>query len=222
VLVFGADEARAAGMLAAAAAGPWDISAAAFVPPAAAARSAVDYVLGSNGVAAFRLEGSRAGVVARTDELRRTLGASDATEELHTSRSRTFWAEVGSGALLPEAGGQLVWRLSLPPASGIQAAQEVAQAFGGDTIVDWAGGLVWAAHEVPGALEPALDQVEKVRALIESQGGHATVMRAPDRLRADLPVFHPEAPGVAALTRRVKENFDPLSVLNPGRMTAGL
>jgi glycolate oxidase FAD binding subunit len=224
VLAFGADPARAADLLAEASAGPWDISAAAFIPPAAAARSAVDYVLGSDGVAAFRLEGSRDGIVARTDELRRTFGANGATEELHTSRSRTFWAEVGSGALLPDAqtGGQLVWRLSLPPASGMQAAKEVAHAFGGETIVDWAGGLVWAAQDVAGALESALDQVNKVRALVESFGGHATVMRAPDRLRVDLPVFHPEAPGVAALSRRVKANFDPLSVLNPGRMAAGL
>jgi glycolate oxidase FAD binding subunit len=223
VLVSGADPARAADLLSKAAAGPWDISAAAYVPPAAAGRSAVDYISVSGGAVALRLEGSREGVVARTDSLRQRLAVGVTTEELHTSRSRVFWPEVASGALLPgaEAGGSLIWRLSLPPAAGAIAAGEVEHAFGGEMIIDWAGGLVWVAHDVPGALEAALDQAQKIRAIVDHHGGHATVMRAPDRLRADLPVFHPEAPAVAALTRRVKENFDPLGVLNPGRMAAG-
>jgi glycolate oxidase FAD binding subunit len=35
-------------------------------------------------------------------------------------------------------------------------------------------------------------------------------------------VFEPEEGALAALTRRVKENFDPRGVLNPGRMFEGL
>jgi glycolate oxidase FAD binding subunit len=35
-------------------------------------------------------------------------------------------------------------------------------------------------------------------------------------------VFEPQEEGVAALTRRVKESFDPQGVLGPGRMWAGL
>ncbi|MDH3242588.1 MAG: glycolate oxidase subunit GlcE [Alphaproteobacteria bacterium] len=224
VLLFGGDRAKAAEMMAAATAGPWDVSAAAYVPPAAAARSAVDYISGSSGAAAFRLEGSREGVVARTRDLRAVLGAGGASEELHTSRSRGFWAEVASGALLPGAGGAgaMIWRLSLPPALGPLAAGEVEQAFGGETVVDWAGGLVWFALADPGPLEAAVGQAKELRAIVEKHGGHATALRAPERVRADLPVFHPEAPAVAALTRRVKQNFDPLAVLNPGRMAAGL
>jgi glycolate oxidase FAD binding subunit len=223
VLAYTGDAARAADLLARAAAGPWDISAAAYVPPVATGRSTVDYISASGGAAAFRLEGSREGVVARTKSLREAVGAG---EELHTSRSLAFWAEVACGGLLPGAGsgadGDMIWRVSLPPASGVLAARDIEQAFGGETVIDWAGGLVWAAHEAPHALETALDQVNECRVIVEKHGGHAMVMRAPDWLRADLPVFHPEAPGVAALTKRVKENFDPLCVLNPGRMTAGL
>jgi glycolate oxidase FAD binding subunit len=35
-------------------------------------------------------------------------------------------------------------------------------------------------------------------------------------------VFEPQEAALAALTRRVKESFDPNSVLNPGRMWAGV
>ena len=44
----------------------------------------------------------------------------------------------------------------------------------------------------------------------------------PTSVRAAVDVFEPEAPGVAALSKRVKESFDPKGVLNPGRMWAGV
>jgi len=41
-------------------------------------------------------------------------------------------------------------------------------------------------------------------------------------VRAAVDVFQPEEPGLRALSRRVKESFDPKGVLNPGRMWAGV
>jgi glycolate oxidase FAD binding subunit len=41
-------------------------------------------------------------------------------------------------------------------------------------------------------------------------------------VRAAVAVFEPQDQAVAALTRRVKEGFDPQGVLNPGRMYAGV
>jgi glycolate oxidase FAD binding subunit len=35
-------------------------------------------------------------------------------------------------------------------------------------------------------------------------------------------VFEPQEPGLAALTDRVKDGFDPHRILNPGRMYAGV
>ena len=42
-----------------------------------------------------------------------------------------------------------------------------------------------------------------------------------DLIRAKVPVFQPQPEGMAALSRRVKESFDPRGVLNPGRMYEG-
>jgi len=61
-----------------------------------------------------------------------------------------------------------------------------------------------------------------VRAAVARLGGHATLVRADAALRATLDVFQPEDAPLAALTRRVKESFDPQRVLNPGRMWAGV
>ena len=58
-------------------------------------------------------------------------------------------------------------------------------------------------------------QVEK---LTKRFGGHATLMRAARDARARLPVFEPEAPARAGLTRAVKAAFDGRHILNPGRM----
>ena len=84
-------------------------------------------------------------------------------------------------------------------------------------MYDWAGGLVWAAVPVSDDAHAPL-----VRASVAAAGGHATLIRAPAAVRAALDVFTPEAPGVAALNKRVKDSFDPRGVLNSGRMWAGV
>jgi len=47
--------------------------------------------------------------------------------------------------------------------------------------------------------------------------GHATLIRAPEKVRAAVPVFQPLTPALAALSGRVKESFDPKGLFNPGR-----
>jgi glycolate oxidase FAD binding subunit len=82
---------------------------------------------------------------------------------------------------------------------------------------DWAGGLIWAM------LRPCDDAGEAiVRRAVAATGGHATLIRAPVSARAAIDVFAPQNVAVAALTKRVKESFDPKGVLNPGRMWAGV
>jgi glycolate oxidase FAD binding subunit len=39
---------------------------------------------------------------------------------------------------------------------------------------------------------------------------------------ASAAVFEPQEKALAALSRRVKESFDPKGILNPGRMWAGV
>ncbi len=80
-------------------------------------------------------------------------------------------------------------------------------------IYDWGGGLIWAA------LPPAADaHAILVRERANAVGGHANLIRAGDAVRAAIDVFQPQDSGVAALSRRVKQSFDPRQILNRGRM----
>ena len=60
-----------------------------------------------------------------------------------------------------------------------------------------------------------------VNKIAADYGGHATLMKAPENVRAIAPVFHPQPKVIAALTSRLKESFDPFGILNPGRMYLG-
>ena len=59
-------------------------------------------------------------------------------------------------------------------------------------------------------------------AVAAAGGGHATLIRAPDEVRAAVPVFQPQEEALAALSARVKASFDPRGILNPGRMAVGV
>ena len=108
----------------------------------------------------------------------------------------------------------MVWKLSCPPTEGaaivgrIKARRPSAKAF-----YDWSGGLIWLAL-------PNSDDADHVlvRAALGLTGGHATLMRAPEAVRASVRVFQPQSPALAALAERVKESFDPERLFNPGRM----
>src|SRR5690606_33335996 len=111
-----------------------------------------------------------------------------------------------------------VWRLSASPARGAEIGSRIAGETGAEVLYDWAGGLIWVA------LPPREDAgASLVRgALAAHGGGHATLIRAPAAVRAAIDVFQPQDEGVAALSRRVKDGFDPLRLLNAGRMWAGV
>jgi glycolate oxidase FAD binding subunit len=86
-----------------------------------------------------------------------------------------------------------------------------------EVIYDWAGGLVWVM------LAPSDDAgAALIRRAAGACGGQAMLIRAPAATRAAVDVFSPQEPGLASLTKRVKQGFDPNGVLNPGRMWAGV
>ena len=167
------------------------------------------------GKTALRLEGVAPSVEARLKGLRELLAASGAKmEELGTLESRAFWREVRDVAPLEAAADAIVWKISCPPTEGpgivarIRAQRPSAEAF-----YDWSGGLIWLA--LPASADA---DHEIVRGALGPAGGHATLIRAAESVRASVPVFQPQPAALAALASRVKESFDPKRLFNPGRM----
>ncbi len=52
-------------------------------------------------------------------------------------------------------------------------------------------------------------------------GGHAMLVRASEEVRRNVEVFHPQPSGIAALSERVRQSFDPKNILNRGRLQRG-
>jgi glycolate oxidase FAD binding subunit len=114
-----------------------------------------------------------------------------------------LWADVREQTLpFFRADGPL-WRISLPAAAP-------ALNLPGDGLTEWGGGLRWLRADLPAAI---------VRRRAAALGGHATLFRGHD---GQGEVFHPLAPAMLALHRRVKQALDPEGVFNPGRMYEGL
>jgi glycolate oxidase FAD binding subunit len=217
VLVFGCDGARATAAMTLALNTPYDISAAAWLPDEIAAKSATGYVRDAGGsVAAIRIEGPGPSVEYRCDALRRLLAGFGQTEELHGRNSANFWREVRDVRFFAGGGDpRVVWKISVPPQAGAALTDGLCDTLEGEAFLDWGGGLVWLAT-------PAADGGHAtIRAAVAQVGGHATVIRGPAELRAAIPVFQPLDPGLARLSARLKESFDPRGVLNPGRLFAG-
>jgi glycolate oxidase FAD binding subunit len=144
----------------------------------------------------LRLEGFGPSVEARRALLR---SVSPGLRPLPEDEAAAFW----DGLRNPLAGGGVLWRFGIPPSG----APGVVEALGGDWLMDWAGGLVWSACH-----DAAL-----VRQAAEAVGGHATLLRAPEAMRAAVPALHPPAAGVSALEERVRRAFDPAGVFETGR-----
>jgi glycolate oxidase FAD binding subunit len=220
LVLRGLDDAGANRTMTAALGSPFDVSGAAHVPGSVFHAAATDLgELGSTGeaVTLLRLEGILASVVHRTAALGKLLAPFGAAQVLDDAASAAIWSSVrdvvpfaANGAL----GGRPVWRIVCPPASGGALGERLARDTGGDVIYDWGGGLIWAA------LPPRPDaQVALVRQCVNAVGGHATLVRGSDELRRNVDVFHPQPAGLAALSERVRQSFDPKNILNRGRMS---
>jgi len=198
---------------------PFDVSAAAHVPPSASRGSspALDELEASqHGVTLLRLEGIAASVAHRADALAKLLLPFGTAERLEDRASAAIWSsirDVEPFAAKAALGSWPVWRIVCPPASGGALGQRLARDTGGDVIYDWGGGLIWAA------LPPKPDaQAALVRPRVEAVGGHAMLLRASEEVRRQVEVFHPPTSGMAALSERVRNSFDPKAILNRGRM----
>jgi glycolate oxidase FAD binding subunit len=189
---------------------PADISGAAHLPAEAAAKAPLGSA--SPGAATLlRLEGFGPSVAARLAMLTEKFGEQTVLDPAETTAAWAFVRDVSVFA----GDDRPVWRISTAPMAGPKMLAAIQAETACEGFYDWAGGLVWAA--VPRSPDASADIVRRAAL---AHGGHATLIRAPAETRAAVAVFEPEPPALAALTTRVKASFDPLNILNPGRMYA--
>jgi glycolate oxidase FAD binding subunit len=168
---------------------------------------------GDASITAFRIEGFGPSVEARITLLSGLLTDLGDAEMMDAAEADEHWRQVRTASCLVHAWGPVLWRIVVPPAQGA-AIMTGIEKMGGRSVLDWAGGLVWART-------PADANASDVRALAEKAGGHAMLADAPEDYREGAPALHPELAGVAALSKRVREAFDPIGVFDAARFRAG-
>ncbi len=215
VLIVGLSDAEAGRAMAAAMGLPFDVSGAAHLPDHVT--SSFDCLPKAKSAMALRLEGFAPSVRHRKEALVALMKPFGRAALLDERSSRALWRDVRMVKPFTAEGSlaRPLWRISAPPAQGYQLADLITPA--AQMFYDWAGGLIWLA--MPFENEP---DARTIRAAVGRLGGYATLIRAPESVRAAVDVFEPEAAGIRALNKRVKESFDPQRVLNPGRMWEGI
>ena len=165
------------------------------LPVSATAWQALD---GGSGRLRVRLVGASASVKSARQKLGGEV-LSDAEADVYWSglreQTQSFFATP------------VLWRLAVAPGT---PALDL-----GPTLIEWGGGQRWVAANLDAAT---------VRRIAAQAGGHATLFRA-STAQAMLEqggVFHPLASGVLDVVKRLKQEFDPQGLFNPGRLVTGL
>ncbi len=163
----------------------------------------------------LRFEGTAAGIeaqVPRAEALALARGALADAAVWHAREELWMRAEPGCIAAF-----------SVLPAQIAALCQRIA-AITSEAELDWiaviqaAGTGVLRLDGGPERLVPAID---RLRSDLEPAGGSLAVRRCPDALRSRIEAWG--SPGSALpLMRRVKEQFDPAGILNPGRFVGGI
>lgn len=180
----GLDAAQAVALFSAALATPFEVSGAAF----------------HAGTAWLRIEGLAAQVAYRRARLTALL-RDHTPEVLDADASRALWQGLRDVAHF--AGEGALWRILVKPTDAPATVAALAR-LGGDSSLDWGGGLIW--YRGPG--EPAQ--------LRQAAGTGLAMLLRPS---GDTPPLFPaEPPGVAAISAALRRTFDPAGILNPGLM----
>jgi glycolate oxidase FAD binding subunit len=144
-----------------------------------------------DGVLSLRLSGAAAAVTAAANQL--------GGERVEPAQADDFWYSIREQTHPFFAGELPLWRVSVPstaPALSLQCSQ----------LIEWSGSLRWLRTE---------QDARQVRDCARQAGGHATLFRGGDRSAG---AFTPLSPAVALIHRRLKAQFDPAGIFNPGRL----
>ncbi len=142
-----------------------------------------------------RLSGAGAAVDAAASRL--------GGERLDPAQATELWRAVREQTHTFFDGAAVLWRLSLPP---VTPPLELT----GRQLIEWGGALRWHVPVHDHASSRAL------RELVARVGGSATLFRAGPR--ATVARFHPLEEPLRQIHLRLKQEFDPHRIFNPGRM----
>jgi glycolate oxidase FAD binding subunit len=205
---FGLDDARAIEALSRALGSPYEVSAAAHLPAGIGSAQARTLI---------RIENFAHSVDYRLREVQKLLAEFGDGLRLVETEADSVWRDVRDCRFLAEPRERAVWRVSTAPTRAAALVARIRRDLDVTHFYDWGGGLIWLATPETGDAGAQI-----IRAALAGTGGHATLVRGSPDLRSRIDVFQPLAAPLMKITSGIKASFDPDSILNPGRMYAGV
>lgn len=194
-----------------------DVAGAAHLPEDIAAEFPdTSFATGGKAATLIRLEGFAPSVDYRAQKLTAAIGRIGPVSVLEADASESLWRAVRDVEVFGTT-HHPVWRVSVAPSDGPTVVAALRKSHTIRHFYDWSGGLIWI-EAVDGGPHGLAREVRTAVAAVG--GGHATLMRGSPALRAAVPPFEPQPEALAALSGRLKAQFDPRGILNPGRMHA--
>ncbi len=213
IVCFGLTDQTAIEALCIAMGTPYEVSGTLHAHAELAARFSDEEIAGAEAaVTAIRVENFPASARYRASRLRQALLAYSPALELDHERSKKFWNEVRTLKMFQGKPNPL-WRVSTTPTNAAKLINNLSRKIDVRAAYDWSGGLIWI-ESPPLTDGGAVD----IRRTLAELGGHATLIRADDAIRAGIDVFQPLELPLAILSAKLKHAFDPLGLFNPGRM----
>lgn len=115
--------------------------------------------------------------------------------------SKDFWQSIREQTHEFFQPAAPLWRLSIKSTTPPLALP-------GKQLIEWNGALRW--------LIPGTDgDTETLRKTASNAGGHATLFRSQNQA---VSAFQPLSPALLQIHQRLKQQFDPVGILNPGRL----
>lgn len=154
--------------------------------------------------------------VQTATELWRSLGLAPRTlegeteEALWRAADTTIWEGDGRSALCKAS----------TVMTAVPTLLESVTAHGGDLLAHALAGISYL--RLRGEPEALVRAVAAVRSGLREQRGSIVVLDAPEPVRAAVDMWGPVDERTLALMRRIKDEFDPRRVLNPGRFVGGI
>jgi glycolate oxidase FAD binding subunit len=149
-------------------------------------------------VLVVRLCGAKAAVISAQQQMTQSHGG----QVVDPDQAQQFWHDVRHHRLAFFTNDAPLWRLSLPATSPPLHLPVSAEA----QMWEWGGAQRWVhTHESAAAL----------RQVAKAAGGHATLFRGGDK---SVGVFQSLSAPLTRIHQRLKHEFDPQGLFNPGRM----
>lgn len=204
--INGLEDNLAISLLSKALASPYDVSGAAHI---------CDYD-NEGSLTAIRVEGFEKSVDYRLEQLKSQLASylpkhSQLEIEKNQKAAISLWQSIAEVRPLQKQAGS-IWKISTKPSMGPQLVKTISEKFNCKVVYDWGGGLIWLLVK-----DEPIGSGEFIRQSIGDKNGHATLVK--NASGEGISAFHPEHPRLAEISEKLRGQFDPKQILNPGKMS---